>query len=146
MERARDLLSKKTKPVYFISPEAKVFDALKIMADNQVGALVVREANDVVVGIISERDYSRKVDLRGKRSRETLVKEIMTPADHVYSATPETRVRDCFKLMEDKHIRHVPVFENGKYVGLISIGDVVRCILSSDELYIDQLSHFIAGR
>jgi CBS domain-containing protein len=99
-----------------------------------------------VVGIISERDYARKVVLRGKNSNDALVKEIMTPADHVYSVTPDTTVRDCYTLMEDKHIRHVPVFENGKYMGLISIGDVVRCTLSANELYIEQLSHFIAGK
>ncbi len=146
MERARDLLKKKTKVVYSISPHATVFDALKIMGEKQVGALVVRDKNGNVVGIISERDYARKVVLRGKSSRETLVSEIMTPADHVYSVTPDTTVRDCYTLMEDKHIRHVPVFENGKYMGLISIGDVVRCTLSANELYIEQLSHFIAGK
>jgi CBS domain-containing protein len=146
MERARDLLKKKTKIVYSISPSATVFDALKIMGEKQVGALVVRDENDQVVGIISERDYARKVVLNRKSTHGTLVKEIMTPADHVYSVTPDTTVRECYTLMENKHIRHVPVFENGKYVGLISIGDVVRCTLSANELYIDQLSHFIAGK
>jgi CBS domain-containing protein len=145
MERARDLLKKKTKIVYFIPPSATVFDALKIMGEKHVGALVVRDEDGDVAGIISERDYARKVVLNGKSSRGTLVKEIMTPTDHVYSVTPDTTVRECYALMEDKHIRHVPVFEDGKYVGLISIGDVVRCTLSSNESYIDQLNHFIAG-
>ncbi len=146
MERARDLLKKKTKVVYSISPRATVFNALKLIGEKQVGALIVRDENDNVVGIMSERDYARKVVLKGKSSFEILVKEIMTPADHVYSVTPDTTVKECYKLMEDKHIRHVPVFENGKYMGLISIGDVVRCTLSANELYIDQLSHFIAGK
>jgi len=146
MERARDLLKKKTKGVYSISPRATVFNALKLMGEKEVGALVVRDENDNVVGIISERDYARKVVLRGKSSRETLVEETMTPADHVYSVTPDTTVRDCFTLMEDKHIRHIPVFENRKFMGLISISDVVRCRLSSNELYINQLSNYIAGR
>lgn len=146
MERARDLLKKKTKVVYSISPRATVFNALKLIGEKQVGALIVRDENDNVVGIMSERDYARKVVLKGKSSREILVKEIMTPADHVYSVTPDTTVKECYKLMEDKHIRHVPVFENDKYMGLISIGDVVRCTLSANELYIDQLSHFIAGK
>jgi CBS domain-containing protein len=146
MERARDLLKKKTKVVYSISPRATVFNALKLIGEKQVGALIVRDENDNVIGIMSERDYARKVVLKGKSSREILVKDIMTPADHVYSVTPDTPVKDCYTLMEDKHIRHVPVFENGKYMGLISIGDVVRCTLSANELYIDQLSHFIAGK
>jgi CBS domain-containing protein len=146
MERARDLLKKKTKIVYFISPQATVFDALKLMGEKEVGALVVRDQNDNAVGIISERDYARKVVLRGKSSRDTLVNEIMTPADHVYSVTPDTTVRDCFTLMGEKHIRHVPVFENGKFMGMISIGDVVRCTLAENELYINQLHNFIAGR
>jgi CBS domain-containing protein len=146
MERARDLLKKKKKEVYFIAPQATVFDALKIMGEKQTGALVVRDEHQNVLGIISERDYARKVVLKGKSSRTSTVQEIMTPADHVYSVTPDTTVKDCYKLMEDHHIRHVPVFENGKYVGLVSIGDVVRCTLSAYELYIDQLSHFIAGK
>ena len=130
MQRARDILKSKTKEVWSISPKSTVFEALKIMGEKEIGSLMVMDKKDKVVGIITERDYARKVILKGKSSRETLVSEIMTPAEKMYTVTPDTPVEDCMVLITGKRIRHVPVFDGDQYVGLISIGDVVKSTIS----------------
>jgi CBS domain-containing protein len=116
MQTAKDLLKTKTKEVWSISPKKTVFDALKLMADKEVGALIVMDDNspvgkEKVLGIITERDYARKVILKGKASSKALVSEIMTPADKVYSVKPDTSVDDCMVLMTGKRVRHIPVFD-----------------------------------
>ena len=146
MQRARDLLKSKTKEVWSISPKSTVFDALKIMGEKEIGALMVMDKKDKVVGIITERDYARKVILKGKNSRETLVSEIMTPSGKMYTVTPDTLVEDCMVLITGKRIRHVPVFDGGKYVGLISIGDVVKSTISEKDMLIEHLSNYIGGK
>jgi len=145
MQKARDLLKAKTKEVWSISPKATVFEALKLMAEKEIGALMVMDTRKKVVGIITERDYARKIILKGKTSAKALVSEIMTPAAKMYSVKPDTPVEDCMVLMTGKRIRHVPVFEGGKYVGLISIGDVVKSTISSKDLLIEHLSSYISG-
>jgi CBS domain-containing protein len=107
---------------------------------------MVVDKKDKVVGIITERDYARKIILKGKTSLKTRVKEIMTPFDKMYTAKPDTSAEDCMVLMTGKHIRHVPVFDGGKFVGIISIGDVVKSTISQKDLLIDHLSDYIGGK
>ena len=150
MQTAKDLLKTKTKEVWSISPKKTVFDALKLMAEKEVGALMVMDENapvgkEKVVGIITERDYARKIILKGKASSKALISEIMTPADKMYCVKPETPVEDCMVLMTGKRIRHIPVFDGAKFVGLISIGDVVKSTISSKDMLIEHLSNYISG-
>ena len=146
MQRASDLLKNKAKQLWTISPESSVLDALKLMAEKEIGALMVVDKKDKVVGIITERDYARKIILKGKTSMKTSVKEIMTPSNKMYTVKPDTPVEDCMVLMTGKHIRHVPVFDGGKFVGLISIGDVVKSTISQKDILIDHLSDYIGGK
>jgi CBS domain-containing protein len=146
MQRASDLLKSKAKQQWSILPEASVFDALKLMAEKEIGAVMVMDKKDKVVGILTERDYARKIILKGKTSLKTSVKEIMTPVAKMYTVKPDTPVEDCMVLMTGKHIRHVPVFDGGKFVGLISIGDVVKSTISEKDMLIDHLSNYIAGK
>jgi CBS domain-containing protein len=142
----RDLLKKKKqKQIWSVRDKASVFEALKIMADKQVGALMVMNSKGKVVGIITERDYARKIILLGKASKSTKVEEIMTPAEKMYHVKPETSTDDCMVLITAKRIRHLPVFEADKFVGLISIGDLVRAKIDEQEKLIEQLSNYIAG-
>ena len=146
MQRASDLLKNKAKQLWTISPESSVLDALKLMAEKEIGALMVVDKKDKVVGIITERDYARKIILKGKTSIKTSVKEIMTPSNKMYTVKPDSSVEDCMVLMTGKHIRHVPVFDGGKFVGLISIGDVVKSTISQKDILIDHLSDYIGGK
>jgi CBS domain-containing protein len=146
MQKASDLLKSKAKQQWSILPEASVFDALKLMAEKEIGAVMVIDKKDKVVGILTERDYARKIILKGKTSLKTRVKEIMTPAAKMYMVKPETSVEDCMVLMTGKHIRHVPVFDGGKFVGVISIGDVVKSTISQKDLLINNLSDYIGGK
>jgi CBS domain-containing protein len=145
MQKVSDLLKSKVKQLWTILPEALVLDALKLMAEKEIGALMVVDKKDKVVGIITERDYARKIILKGKTSMKTSVKEIMTPSNKMYTVKPDTPVEDCMVLMTGKHIRHVPVFDGGKFVGLISIGDVVKSTISQKDILIDHLSDYIGG-
>lgn len=146
MKTVKDLLKDKKREVASIPPKAKVFDALKIMGEKELGSLMVIDSKGKVCGILSERDYARKVILKGKTSRETLVEEIMTPADKIYSVKPDTTVEDCMVLITGKRIRHLPVFDGDKFVGLISIGDVVKAMLVSRDSMIEHLSDYISGK
>lgn len=121
--RVKDLLDKKGHDVYSVSPDATVYDALKLMAEKEIGALVVLEG-EKMVGIMSERDYARKVILKEKASKETLVREIMTT--EVIHASPDTKVRKCLSLMTKHRFRHIPVLEDDRLVGILSIEDVKR--------------------
>ena len=147
MKTVKDILKNKNqKEVWSVQPKATVFEALSLMGEREIGALMVIDEKGKVAGIISERDYARKVILKGKASRETAVKEIMTPADQMYTVKPETSVDDCMVLITGKHIRHIPVFDDDKFVGIISIGDVVKSIIAEQETLIAQLSDYIAGK
>lgn len=126
MNIVRHLLQMKGFQVWCIDPDASVYEALRLMADKNVGALAVVQ-DDKLVGIISERDYARKVVLKGKSSRDVPVSEIMT--SQVYTVHPDQTVDECMELMTNKHIRHLPVIEDDRLVGMISIGDVMRDIL-----------------
>ena len=142
MTTVRHVLETKGRNVWSVSPDATVYEALKVMADNNVGALVVL-AGDQLKGVISERDYARKVILKGKFSRETPVSEIMST--DVVTVRPEQSIEECMALMTDKRIRHLPVLEGEKLSGVISIGDVVKAIISDKEFTIKQLENYITG-
>jgi CBS domain-containing protein len=147
MKTVKDILKNKNqKEVWSVQPKATVFEALAVMGEKEIGALMVIDEKGKVAGIISERDYARKVILKGKASRETAVKDIMTPADQMYTVKPETSVDDCMVLITGKHIRHIPVFDNEKFVGVVSIGDIVKSIIAEQETLIEQLSNYIAGK
>ena len=138
----KDLLKIKNRGVLTIEPGASVYDAIVKMADKQIGALVVTEGNKVV-GIITERDYARKVILQGKSSKSTSVREIMT--GRVIYVQPNQKIEECMVLMTEKRIRHLPVLDGDMLVGMISIGDVVRAVISEKEFLIDQLTRYISG-
>jgi CBS domain-containing protein len=146
MQRVSDILKGKSKQIWTIQPNATVFEALKLLADKEIGALMVVEKKGKVAGIISERDYARKIVLKGKSSPKTLVKEIMTPLKKMFTVKPDILVEDCMVLMTGKHIRHVPVFDGAKFVGVISIGDLVKSTISEKDVLINQLSNYIAGQ
>lgn len=140
------ILEEKGNTVWAISPDAKVIDALKLMADKGIGALVVvvQKRPKVVMGIISERDYARKVVLKGKSSLETPVKDIMTRS--VYCVHPETTEQECMALMTKNRIRHLPVIYDNKLVGLVSIGDILKSVISQQKITIDHLQNYIVGK
>jgi len=136
------ILQAKGRHVWSVSPDTMVFDAVALMAEKNVGALLVMEG-ERLVGIVSERDYTRKVALLGKNSRRTPVRDILTEAVHLVS--PQTTLHQCMELMSDKRVRHLPVMVNHKVEGLVSIGDLVNWIIRSQNVAIDQLQAYIAG-
>ena len=143
LDKVRLVLKQKSQDVWSVSPEACVYDAIKIMAEKYAGALLVISEGELV-GVVSERDYARKVILQGKSSRETLVREIMTgPAIFV---TPEETVEDCMRIMTEKHFRHLPVVENGTILGVVSIGDLVKWMISAQQQTISQLHDYISNK
>ncbi len=142
MKRVSDLLNHKGRDVWHLAPEATVFEAIEQMAEKGIGALLVMEG-ERLVGIVSERDYARKVVLKGKRSRETRVREIMSHP--VICVRPDLTVEETMALMTDKRVRHLPVVVEEKVVGVISIGDVVRGIIEDQEFQIQQLTNYITG-
>jgi CBS domain-containing protein len=146
MKSVGEVLKTKTKEVWSILPYATVFDALKLMGEKKIGALMVIDDKGKVAGIISERDYARKVILKGKASKDTKVEEIMTPASEMFAVKPENSAEECMILMTGKHVRHLPVFEKDKFIGVVSIGDVVKSIISEQEALIEHLSGYIAGK
>ncbi len=141
MRTVRDILEAKGQKVWTIGPEHRVFAALELMAEKDVGALVVVVNGGRVAGILSERDYARKVILKGASSREIQVKDIM--ASQVVCIDPERSIEDCMALMTEKRIRHLPVIERERLAGLISIGDVVKAVLEEKEFTINQLENYI---
>jgi CBS domain-containing protein len=143
MKTVRQLLEGKGDNVWSIHPDATVYEALTLMADKNIGAVLVIDERDNLVGILSERDYARKVILRGRLSRDTLVHEIMT--ERVVYVRPDQSIEDCMALMTDKRIRHLPVVDEGQVSGVISIGDVVKAIISEQEFVIEQLENYITG-
>jgi len=139
---ANILASKQDQAVYAISPTASVLDAIKLMAEKSIGALLVME-DEQIVGIMTERDYARKMAIMGRSSTETLVREIMTSA--VMYVRPDQSNEDCMALITENRLRHLPVVDNGKLIGLISIGDLVKDIISEQKFIIQQLEHYITG-
>ncbi|MFY9224937.1 MAG: CBS domain-containing protein [Blastocatellia bacterium] len=142
MRTVNQLLRQKSKEIYSVTPNTTVFDTLTLMAEKGIGAVVVLEG-EKLVGIMSERDYARKIILKGKSSKETLVSEIMTSKISVVGL--ENTVEECMVLMTEKRIRHLPVIKDKKVLGLISIGDVVKDIIEEQQFLIKQLEMYIAS-
>jgi len=144
MIQVRDLLkSKKANSIFSLSPDASVLESMRLMAQYNIGALLVME-NGKLVGILSERDIVRKVDVQGKNSAAILVRDIMT--EKVLYVEPEQTLDDCMALMTEKRIRHLPVLENDCLLGVISIGDVLREVIHEQKFMIAQLEHYIRGQ
>ena len=142
MAIVRELLKAKGGEIWSITPEATTYEALQVMAEKDVGALLVLEKGNLI-GIFSERDYARKLILKGKFSKDTTVGELMTR--EVLYIEPQSSIEDCMALMTAKHVRHLPVMENEQLIGVVSIGDVVRQIISDQEFTIEQLGKYITG-
>ena len=144
MYSVRDILRDKAAGMFSTSPDATVYEALKLMSENNVGALVVLNNTNDMVGIISERDYARKMALKGKHSQDTLVADIMTA--NVITVTPDQNLEACMELINSHRVRHLPVVEDARVVGMISIGDIVKGIITHKESVIEQLEKYIRGQ
>jgi signal-transduction protein with cAMP-binding, CBS, and nucleotidyltransferase domain len=144
MITVKDILDQKGHTAWTIGPEAKVLEALNLMAKKGIGALVVVDKDEDVIGILSERDYARKIILMGRQSQETPVHDIMTK--EVYGVHYDTTAEECMALMTDKHIRHLPVCKDGKLAGIISIGDVVKAVIIQQKVTIENLENYIMGK
>ena len=142
MKLVKNILDSKGNEIWNVTPKNSVLDAIKMMAEKGVGALLVME-NDKLAGILSERDYARKIILKGRSSEKTPVKDIMTA--EVVCANPEHSVEECMSLMTEKHIRHLPVVQDEKVVGVLSIGDLVKAIIEEQDYTIKQLEMYITG-
>jgi CBS domain-containing protein len=142
MKSVHDILKNKGHDVWSVRPNDTIFDSLKVMADKEVGALLVMDG-DKLVGIVTERDYARKVILEGKTSQNSSVSEIMT--DQVLCVNPQQTIDECMALMTDKRARHLPVLENKQVVGIVSIGDLVKATINEQQVIIEHLQHYISG-
>lgn len=144
MKNAADILqSKPNTTVHSVTPATSMFEAITLMAEKNIGALLVIEG-ETIRGIVSERDYARKIILAGRSSRETPVGDVMTAP--VMYVGPTASTQECMALMTDRRLRHLPVMDGGKLLGLISIGDLVKDIISEQNFMIEQLQHYISGR
>ncbi len=139
--KVSDIIKAKGNKVYSVTGQVSVYEAIKEMSEKNIGAILVIE-DEKLIGILSERDYARKIVLKGKLSRETLVKEIMT--ENVLTVNTSDTIEKCMGIMTEKHIRHLPVVENDKVVGMISIGDVVNGIIETQKATIEHLQNYIA--
>ena len=139
---AQILKAKPTQDIFSASPKMTVFDAIKLMSEKNIGALLVTDG-DKIVGIFTERDYARKIALKGHSSRSTPVGDIMT--SHVMYVRPSQTNEECMALMTDNRIRHLPVLDQGKLIGILSIGDLVKDVICEQKFIIDQLEHYISG-
>ncbi|HET7931415.1 MAG TPA: CBS domain-containing protein [Rhodanobacteraceae bacterium] len=142
MRQVKHLLETKGDAVYTIAPEAPVLDAIRMMAERGIGALLVMRG-EALAGIVTERDYARKVILKGHSSRETPVADIMTPAPT--SVSPAATVDECMRLCTQLRVRHLPVIDNNRLVGIVSIGDLVKAVIDDQATEIDHLQRYIAG-
>jgi CBS domain-containing protein len=144
MTTVREVLDRKGRDVFAVGPDAPVYRALELMAEKHIGALVVLDDERHLIGVVSERDYARKIALAGRSSKDTPVRDIMTTK--LFCVSPVQSVEECMALMTDKGVRHLPVLDGERLDGVISIGDIVKSKLSEQEFIIEQLEHFISGR
>ncbi|MBA2493020.1 MAG: CBS domain-containing protein [Gammaproteobacteria bacterium] len=142
MKFVDDILNAKGRDIWFVHPDATVFDAVKLMSEKSIGALLVMEGESLR-GIITERDYARKIILEGRSSRQTPVTDVMTR--RVLYVGPDRPIGECMALMTTKRVRHLPVVKDKRVVGLLSIGDLVKAIIEEQQVMIDQLQEYIAG-
>jgi CBS domain-containing protein len=143
MQTVRDILNSKGQDLYSVTPDVSVFEALERLEERNIGVILVIDTDGTLLGIFSERDYARKIVLKGRHSKTTPVREVMTRK--VSCVSPDTTVETCMALMTGKRIRHLPVLEDGRLIGLVSIGDVVKATIEEKDLLIDQLEHYIMG-
>ena len=143
MYTVKDILNEKGQDCWTVDPESTVYEALKKMAGKNVGALLVVK-DDEVIGMFSERDYARKLVLKGKSSKDTKVGEMMS--DRIYTVTPTSTTSECMQLMTDHRVRHLPVLDEGELVGVVSIGDIVNKIIQDQDKTIQQLGDYISGK
>jgi CBS domain-containing protein len=142
MGTVRNILQVKGNTVHSVSPDTSVYDALESLEEKNLGALLVLE-NGKLVGVFTERDYARKVILKGRSSKDTVVRDIMSP-NPVY-VSPDTTIDECMQIMTNKFIRHLPVIDRGDLIGIISIGDVVKFMIKEKDFIIENLEHYITG-
>jgi len=140
MTTVRQLLERKSRALFSVGPQAPVLEAIRAMAEHHVGALLVMKG-ETLAGIVSERDYARKVILLGRSSSDTPVRDIMTTP--VLTVSPETSVEQCMQLVTDKRVRHLPVLEAGRVIGMVSIGDLVKAVIAAQQQQIEQLESYI---
>ena len=143
MKTVAELLRVKPSRVVSVRPEQTVLEAIKVLAQENIGAAIVM-SGDRIAGILSERDYTRKIVLKGRASDTTKVEEIMTP--NVIVVSPRTKTRECMQLMTEKNIRHLPVVDEGRCIGMVSIRDIVGDIIADQDFTIEQLEHYISGQ
>lgn len=142
MQTVRQLLEEKGHVVWSIGPDESVYDAIKLMAEKGIGALIVVE-HAKPIGMLSERDYARKVILAGRFSKDTKIREIMTT--QIFFADPQQSIQECMSIMTEKRVRHLPVMDGDQLIGIISIGDLVKAIIAEQQFVISQLEHYISG-
>lgn len=140
MKTVRDVLKQKGQMIWSVTPATTVYDALKVMADKEIGAVLVLE-HGRPAGIFTERDYARQVILKGKASKDTAVRDVMT--SRVVFVRPDQNIEECMALMTDKRVRHLPVLESNDLIGILSIGDVVKAVISEKQFIIEQLENYI---
>jgi CBS domain-containing protein len=143
MGKVRNILESKGRNVFSVEPTTVVYKAIETMAEKNIGGLLITE-NGKLVGIFTERDYARKLILKGKSSNTTTIGELMTK--NPFTVTPDSSIEECMELMSNRRIRHLPVLDNGELIGVISIGDVVRFIIEEQKSIIEHLEHYIAGQ
>jgi CBS domain-containing protein len=142
MRTVRQLLESKTPEVHAIAPDAPVIDAIRLMAEKRIGAVLVLQGGKLA-GILSERDYARKIVLEGRSSKDTPVRDIMTA--NLVTVKPGDSAQSCMQIMTERRIRHLPVLDNGELVGVVSIGDLVKAVIEDQQLELDQLQRYIAS-
>lgn len=142
MKQVSDILRSKGQEIWAVKPTDTVFESLQLMAEKGIGSLLVMEG-EKLVGIVTERDYARKIILDGKSSKGSIVAEVMTK--RVLWVAPERTIQECMALMTDKRARHLPVLEDERVVGVVSIGDLVKAVMSEQQVLIEQLQHYISG-
>jgi CBS domain-containing protein len=143
MGKVRNILDGKGRNVFSVEPNTVVYQAIEVMAQKNIGGLLITEGGKLV-GIFTERDYARKLILKGKSSKDTTIGELMTK--NPFTVTLDSSIEECMELMSNRRIRHLPVVDNDELVGVISIGDVVRYIIEEQKSIIEQLEHYIAGQ
>jgi len=143
MGKVRNILQAKGNAIFSVEPTVTVYKAIELMSEKNISSLLITDKEGKLLGIFTERDYARKLILKGKSSKDTLIKDLMT--ENPITVTSDSSIEDCMKLMTGKYVRHLPVVDSGKILGMISIGDVVRFIIEEQKGIIEDLEHYITG-
>lgn len=143
MGKVRNILQAKGGDIFSVEPTITVYKAIELMSEKNISSLLITEKEGKLLGIFTERDYARKLILRGKSSKDTLIQELMT--ENPVTVASDSSIEDCMKVMTSKYVRHLPVVDNGKITGMVSMGDVVRFIMNEQKGIIEDLEHYITG-